>query len=57
MANFEAKVISKGQRETLRDLKGLIRGGPLVTSAGVKKWIEEARERSTPAGPRRGLER
>ena len=57
MANFEAKVTCKGQSETLRDLKGLIRGGPLVTSAGVKKWIGEARERSTPDGPRRWLER
>ena len=57
MANFEAKETCKGQRETLRDLKGVIRGGPVVTSAEVKKWIGEARERSTPDGPRRGLER
>jgi antitoxin PrlF len=91
MANFEAKVTSKGQitlpaklrsalriavgdkvvfseapdggyrigtkRETLGDLKGVIRGGPVVTSAEVKKWIEEARERSMHEGRQRDPER
>jgi AbrB family looped-hinge helix DNA binding protein len=91
MANFEAKVTSKGQitlpaklrtalriaagdkvvfseapdggyrigtkRETLADLKGIVRDGPMVTSAEVKKWIEEARERSMPEGRRQDPER
>jgi antitoxin PrlF len=91
MANFEAKVTSKGQitlpaklrsrlrveagdnvvfsetpdggfrigakRESLRDLKGVIRSGPSVTSAEVKKWIGQARERSIPDGLRRSLKR
>jgi antitoxin PrlF len=89
VANFEAKVTSKGQitlpaklrsrlrieagdnivfsetpdggfrigakRESLRDLKGIVRSGPAVTSADVKKWVEEARERSAPEGLRRSL--
>ena len=91
MADFEAKITSKGQitlpaklrsllrveagdnvvfsetpdggyrigtrRESLRDLKGVIRGGSSVTSADVTKWIAEARERSMPAGLRRSPKR
>ena len=45
------------KRESLRDLKGLVRSGPAVTTAEVKKWIEEARERSTPEGLQRSLKR
>lgn len=45
------------KRETLADLQGIIRGGPAVTSADVKKWIEEARERSAPESLRRAPER
>ena len=45
------------KRHTLRDLKGIIRSGPVITSAEVTKWIEEARERSMPEGLRRALER
>jgi AbrB family looped-hinge helix DNA binding protein len=45
------------KRHTMRDLRGLIRGGPPVTSRDMEKWIEEARGRSLPESLRLALER
>ena len=38
---------------SLRDLKGIISSGPRVSGAQIAGWIDMARARATPAGPRK----